>query len=126
MEIDNFEPKIHPAQLPEVDDAVRQVFCIDSAERANWLVRRVIEARAYGDRVRTWAAKEQKRAERDEAQLMYMFGRQLQDWVVQDLATHRGRRKSVSLPAGTVGFCIRWATSDSRTRITIFPVSANR
>jgi len=104
METNIFEPETLPPQLHEIEDPAQPAFCIDSAERANWLVRRVIEARAYGDRVRTWAAKEQRRAEREEAQLMYLFGRQLQDWVVQDLATQRGRRKSVSLPAGTVGF----------------------
>jgi hypothetical protein len=79
-------------------------FCIDSADRANWLVRRIIAARAYGDRVRTWAAKEERRAKRDEQRLLYLFGRQLEAWVSEELASSGGKRKSIQLPAGVVGF----------------------
>ena len=82
----------------------KPVFCIDNPERANWLVRRVLEARAYGDRVRTWAEQEQNRADRDEARMMYLFGRQLQDWATQELAGQHGQRKSINLPAGIIGF----------------------
>jgi phage host-nuclease inhibitor protein Gam len=82
----------------------KPAFCIDSPERANWLVRRVLETRAYAIRVRTWAEQEQNRAERDEARMMYLFGRQLQDWAKQELAGQHDRRKSINLPAGIIGF----------------------
>jgi phage host-nuclease inhibitor protein Gam len=82
----------------------KPAFCIDSPERANWLVRRVLETRAYAVRVRTWAEHEQNRAERDEARMMYLFGRQLQDWATRELASRPGRRKSINLPSGIIGF----------------------
>jgi hypothetical protein len=85
-------------------DRLGQGFCIDNADRANWLVRRIIEARAYADRVRTWSAREERRAKRDEQRLLYLFGRQLETWVSQELANSGGKRKSINLPAGSVGF----------------------
>jgi phage host-nuclease inhibitor protein Gam len=82
----------------------KPAFCIDSPERANWLVRRVLEARAYAIRVRSWAEQEQNQSERDEGRMMYLFGRQLQDWATRELASQPGRRKSINLPAGIIGF----------------------
>ena len=35
---------------------------------------------------------------------MYLFGRQLQDWATQELASEHGRRRSINLPAGIIGF----------------------
>jgi hypothetical protein len=85
-------------------DRLGQGFSIDNADRANWLVRRIIEARAYADRVRTWSAREERRAKRDEQRLMYLFGRQLEIWTSQELVANGDKRKSIRLPAGTVGF----------------------
>ena len=79
-------------------------FQIDSADRANWLVRKVVEARRYGEQVKEWAEREQRRAEREEQSLMLLYGRQLEDWTTGEIARAGGRRRSVSLPAGTVGF----------------------
>lgn len=79
-------------------------FCIDSAERANWLVRKVVQARAYGDKVRAWAIREQRRAEREEQQLTHLYGRQLEAWARQELGALNGRRRSIKLPGGKVGF----------------------
>jgi phage host-nuclease inhibitor protein Gam len=79
-------------------------FCVKDADSANWVVRRIVEARAYRDRVRAWAEREVRRSERDEQRLLYLFGRQLQDWTSRELAAGRKGRRSVNLPGGTVGF----------------------
>ena len=93
-------------RTPAMPDAScpAQDFCIDSAERANWLVRRIVEARAYRERVRIWAEKEVRRASREERDLLHRFGPQLQGWVTSQIAQSKGRRKSINLPAGTAGF----------------------
>src|SRR4051794_429772 len=79
------------------------VFEIDSAERANWLVRRLVECRAYSERARAFAERERRRAEREERLLMARFAHQLERWLVQQLGRQCGRGKSVELPAGVVG-----------------------
>jgi len=88
----------------QTDAVPEQPFRIDSPERANWLVRKIIEARNYSDRVHAWAMTEQRRAEREEKQLLHLFGRQLEEWARQELAAFNGRRKSIRLPGGTVGY----------------------
>lgn len=107
-------PEIDNSNLPavtnpvdaDVDIEVLKVvptqFEIVDAKTANWLVRKVIEARQYAQRVKEWAELEQRRAEREEQTLLFLFGRQLQGWVRAEIAS--GRKKSVGLPAGTVGF----------------------
>ena len=78
-------------------------FEIDSAQRANWLLRKLLESRAYGAKARAFAEREQRRAIRDEQWLMHLFGRQLEAWVANEIAARGGRVRSVSLPAGTTG-----------------------
>src|SRR5687768_10409667 len=91
------------------DDLMRRVeqeaegFSVNSDSTANWLVRKIAECRAYRERIERWAAMEIKRAEREEAFFMTRFGRQLETWARRQIAKQRGR-KSVKLPAGTVGF----------------------
>ncbi len=96
------------AAKPETDvEILRSVptgFCIDSAERANWFVRKVFEARKYAERVKMWAEQEQRRAAREEQTLMFLFGRQLEAWTSSELERLANKRKSVALPSGTVGF----------------------
>ena len=42
--------------------------------------------------------------EREEKTLMFLFGRQIEDWAKAEIEKLRGRRKSINLPGGTVGF----------------------
>jgi hypothetical protein len=88
----------------EVIAAMPVPFEINSAERANWLVRKIIDARCYAKKVTEWAEQEHRRAASEERALLHLFGRQLESWAVQEIALKGGRRKSVCLPAGTVGF----------------------
>ncbi len=92
----------------ELDDqfieAAPAPFEINSPERANWLVRKIVECRAYGARARDFAEREQRRAAREEKRLLWLFGRQLEAWAAGEIAKSGGRRKSVSLPAGTLSY----------------------
>ncbi len=83
---------------------VPEQFAIRDAASASWLARKLNECRAHSRRVRAWADKEIKRAERDEQFLMMRYGQQLQDFAVREISRLRGRRRSICLPGGTIGF----------------------
>ena len=95
-------------QNPEVDveilKSVPKQFCIDSEQAANWLVRRVVAAREYGQKVKAFAEQELRRAEREEQTLLFLFGRQIEAWARGEVEKFNGRRKSICLPAGTLSF----------------------
>ena len=86
--------------LVDVDDA----FHIRDEGSANWVLRKVMECRAYRERVARWAQGETLRAERQEAFLMHRFGAELEAWTREQLAKQFGKRRSVCLPAATLGF----------------------
>jgi hypothetical protein len=77
-------------------------FAVVDAASANWVARKIIEARAYAKHVKAWAEGELKRAQREEEFFLHLYGRQLEDWAQSQIK--RSRRKSVKLPAGTLGF----------------------
>jgi len=79
-------------------------FRVRDEATANWLVRRVNEARAYEERARAWAAHETRRARQDADWLRRRYGPQLEAWVRQELAARHHRRRSLNLPAGRVGY----------------------
>src|SRR5688500_12514301 len=59
---------------------VPERFVIDDAEKASWAVRKIVEARAYGERVQQWCERELRRAEREEEWLLRRFGAELEAW----------------------------------------------
>ena len=83
---------------------VTEAFAVRDASSANWLVRRIVEARNYSDHVRAWAALEIRRAERDEQFFLQRYGAQLEAWARQELSACGGRRRSIALPGGMIGF----------------------
>lgn len=78
-------------------------FAVTDVRTANWVVRRVMEARAYGQAVKEWAEAEATRAGREEEALLAYFGAGLHQVLAQEIERERGRRKSLKLPAGTIG-----------------------
>jgi hypothetical protein len=88
----------------EVLKAVPKQFCIEDEKTANWLVRRIVAARQYGEHIKEYAEQERRRAEREEAVLTYLFGKQLERWVKATIEKNGGRRKSICLPAATLAF----------------------
>ena len=79
-------------------------FAVTDSESANWVVRKVVEARLYATRVEAWAAAEIRRAENEERYFLDRYGPQLERWVRQELAARGGRARSFRLPAGQLGF----------------------
>lgn len=86
------EPEV-PATFMVVDDG-----------SANWLIKKINECRAYARRCADWAEREQRRAQHEEEFFWARYGAQLRAYIQRKIAEQGGRRKSVSLPAGTAGF----------------------
>ena len=89
---------VNPEESPAAEE-----FRVRDGQTANWLVRKVVEARAYAERVESWAAAEIRRAQHEERWLLNRYGHQLRDWLETELLARGGRRRSVKLPAGKVG-----------------------
>jgi len=92
-------------------------FCVRDAATANWVVRKIVEARAYAVRAKAWAEAEQRRAQRQEDFLLRRFGRELEDWARSQIEQQHDNRRSVSLPAGCIGFraeSVKLAVVDER------------
>ena len=74
------------------DAAPDDGFVVRDASSANWVVRKIVEARAYAQRVKAWAELEQRRAQREEDVLLRRFGVELEAWARQQIAQqHDGR-----------------------------------
>lgn len=96
--------------LENLSSATETEFCdpktrfeVHDETSANWVVRKILEARAYRQRIRTWAEVEVRRAERQEQFFLGRFGRQLDRWLRSQLETRQSRQRSINLPAGRVG-----------------------
>jgi hypothetical protein len=85
---------------PEVPER----FSVNDDSSANWVVRKILEARAYARHCQEWCERELARARRDEEFFLFRFGRQLEEYAKEQIEREKGRRKSVNLPAGTIGF----------------------
>ena len=88
----------------EVLKSVPKQFCIEDDMSANWLIKKITATRQYAQRVKEWAESETRRAEREESTLMFLFGRQIERWARDEVEKLNGKRKSIALPAGTLGF----------------------
>lgn len=84
--------------------AVPHGFAVHDEASANWLVRKIIESRQYAKRVEAWAAAELRRAEAEERFFWFRYGTQLETWARGQLEAAHGGRKSIRLPAGSVGY----------------------
>jgi hypothetical protein len=79
-------------------------FEVRDRSSAEWLVRKVVEAEAYMARVKHQADREIRRTQQERDFLLMRYGLQLERSTETELLKHKGRRKSVLLLAGTVGF----------------------
>lgn len=84
-------------QIPD-----RFVICDEGS--ANWLINKVVEARARAARAADWSETIKRRSAADEARLLFLFEGQLRAWLEAQLRSGGGRRKSISVPAGSAGF----------------------
>jgi len=83
---------------------VPEHFCVHDDESANWVIRKVVECRAYAKRCAEWAEREQARAKHEEIFFLFRYREQLITYARGKIAEQGGRRKSVTLPAGVIGF----------------------
>jgi Bacteriophage Mu Gam like protein len=86
--------------LTEVDDR----FHVRDEKSASWVVRKIVEERAHRQHVNDWHEAETRRSERREQFLLQRFGGELAEWTRSQLEQQYGNRRSLHLPAGTVGF----------------------
>lgn len=112
---------------------VPEQFAVRDEATANWLVRKVVEADAHIARVKEQADREIRRTQHERDFLMLRYGRQLESWARLELANHKGRRKSVNLLSGTVGFrshgeklivddeskLLKWAEKNCRAAVVV-------
>jgi hypothetical protein len=95
----------------EIEADADPVVVVDMDERfhvrdeggANWVVRKILECRAYRERVARWAQAETLRADRQEASLLHRFGGELEASAREQIGKQHGRRRSIALPAGVLG-----------------------
>jgi phage host-nuclease inhibitor protein Gam len=92
------------ATVSSADEPEAEAFHIHNADTANWVVRRLAAAVAYEARVKAWADAEIRRAEREAEWFRRRFGAELEAWTREEIHKFKGRKKSIHLPAGTVGF----------------------
>lgn len=95
-------PTFDDAALLDAEPFVPEAFHVHDANTANWVVRKINEARERAERAKAWAAKEAERAARDEAFFLGRFGAEMAAWTRGEI--DGSRRKSVDLPAGRAGF----------------------
>jgi hypothetical protein len=87
-----------------IDPPVPETFHVHDQATANWVIRKIVEARQYAERVEDWAERELRRAKREEEFFMFRFGAQLEQWARAQIAVTHPHRNSVALPAGKIGF----------------------
>lgn len=86
----------------ESTDAAPETFTPDTPEKADWVLCKIADARARAARIRENMEMMAREAERDAERLEWQFGAALQAFARQE--TGGGRKKSVRLPNGVLGF----------------------
>lgn len=84
----------------DIDDR----FHVRDEKTASWLIRKICEERTHRQRVLDWYETETRRSNQREQFLLQRFGGELSEWTRQELGRQLGRRRSIHLPAGIVGF----------------------
>jgi hypothetical protein len=121
------------ADASELAAMVPPRFTVRDEKSADWLVRKLVEAEAHIRRVKEQAEREIRRTEREREFLLYHFGNDLEKWAQKQLAKSKGRRKSLLLLSGTVGFrtiaaklvvendtaVLAWAKKHCRTAVVV-------
>jgi hypothetical protein len=98
------ETEIDPDDSAIIHGEVEERFSVRDEQSAAWVVRKIVEERTHRQRVADWYEAETRRSERREQFLLYRFGAELSDWTRHQLSRQYGKRRSIHLPSGTVGF----------------------
>jgi hypothetical protein len=84
--------------------AVDEEFHVRDQESANWVLKKIIAEREYRARCVAWFKAETRRSERREQFLVRRFEVELKEWTRQQITSKYGKRHSIHLPAGVLGF----------------------
>jgi hypothetical protein len=87
-----------------IEPSTPEAFRVCDDNSANWVIRKILEERAYALRCEAWFEHEKRRAEKNEEFFWFRYGAQLRDYIARKIAEKGGKRKSLPLPAGTAGF----------------------
>lgn len=88
-------------EITETKEGLDPSFHIDSEESANWLLRILGNLDAEEKRIKAQYEKRKAQIAREREGLMYRFGAEMEEFARQNLT---GKRKSITLLQGTVGF----------------------
>lgn len=131
---DDLEALALPWEQQPGDYTADEPFRVVDEDSANWVARKVNEARARADHAKEWARREVAKAEQEEAWFLGRFGGELAAWARTAV---KGKAKSVALPAGTVGMrkqpvrlevtdeaaALAWARSTAPACLVTIPAS---
>ncbi len=92
-----------PAEQESPNCSAPEYFHVRDEASAEWVVRRINEARANVHRVEQWAATEIRQAREQERCFLGRYGAQLENWLRNELERRDLRRRSLALPSGTIG-----------------------
>lgn len=81
-----------------------EAFVIDTREKADWLLRKLANLEADEARVKAQSAVMLQQIESDRNSLMGRYQSQLENFTRAELEASKGKRKSITLFNGTVGF----------------------
>lgn len=90
------------ASLESDSPAVPEGFYPDTAEKADWVLEKIADAKARASRIRENAEKMAKQAETEATFFEWKFGMALREFARKELET--SRRKSLTLYHGSLGF----------------------
>lgn len=96
--------------LADEQELAPEGFCPTTADEVDWVLGKIADARARAARVRENAEKIARQAEAEAAFFEWKYGAPLQDFARRQIEAEGGRRKSVRLFNG----CLGWRTSPAR------------
>lgn len=109
LQVETLRPVDFPEDVGEdlvvhFDGEQQLAFEVRDEATANWVVRKIAEARERAEKAKAWSEKECAAAERAEEFFLARFRGQLLAWATSQLARIGGKKRSLDLPAGRLGF----------------------
>ncbi len=93
------QTQTEPTETPR-----EETFCINTTDRANWLLRKIANLDSEKARIKAQAEAILHQLDTDREGLLYLYGSQLEAFTRQELARTGNRRKSLTLLQGTCSF----------------------
>lgn len=88
----------------EMEPTLREIFVVDSEEKANWVLCLMANLDAEAARIKAQTDKRLKQIANEKQGLYYRYEADLRAFAALELARQKGKRKSVVLMQGTLAF----------------------